>query len=387
MAGRWQANDRRTTAGHTGLDSVRPTVRGIVAIACLVALGVIEILSRRPGLYPFLVVLALPLFAAPVLTRSRRRRAAGARVRTIVTPPLVALGEPCELAVQLYNESDHTLPPLSLDWPPDHFGSRTSTPLRQLLAADPGRLIRWTPLGAGENSSMSLSLPTGRRGVFTIGPLRLWVHDPWGLLASPVATAAPVALVVHPIRAPSAVRASPSGVAGHATTTGARSVDTVDDDPGGELSGLRPYIPGDRLHLLSWPVEARYGALMVQQFRPQGNTLIRIVLDDRAGVHRRSAFERALSMLHALASEAIESCSDVEITTLSGGRALIAPTPDGIVDLLRFLARVAPRSLPAMGNEGAGQSIPPRAATIVTTATARATLPRLPDDFSVVATE
>jgi uncharacterized protein (DUF58 family) len=387
MAGSRQADDRRATADRSGLASARPTLRGIVALACLVILGVVETLSGRSGLYPFLVVVALPLCAAPVLVRSRGRRAVGAQVRTIVTPPLVAVGESCELAVQLYNESDRTLPPLNLDWPPDHFRSGTSVPVHQLLAVDPGRLIRWAPLGAGGNSSTSLTLPTARRGVFTVGPLRLWVHDPFGLLASPVAAAAPVTLVVHPLRAPSSLRVLPSDVADHATTTGVRTVDTVDDDPGGELSGLRPYVPGDRLHLLSWPVEARYGALMVQQFRPEGNALIRIVLDDRAGVHRRQAFERALSILHALASEAIESSLDVEITTLSGERARLVSTPEGIVDLLSFLARVVPRPLRAMGNEAAWQSIPPRAATIVTTATARATLPRLPDDLSVVVLE
>jgi uncharacterized protein (DUF58 family) len=292
--------------------------------------------------------------------------------------------------VELYNESDRTLPPLNLDWPPDHFGSSSSPPLHQMLAADAGRLIRWTPLGAGKSSSASLALPTGRRGIFTIGPLRLWVRDPFGLLASPVAAAAPVALVVHPLRAPSslsALSASISDVADNDTTTGARTVDTGDDDPGGELSGLRPYIPGDRLHLLSWPVEARYGALMVQQFRPEGNALIRIVLDDRAGVHRRPAFERALSVLQALATEAIGSSLAVEITTLSGRRARLEPTPEGIVDLSSFLARLAPRPLPVVGNEGAWQSIPPKGTTIVTTATARATLPRLPDDLTVVVLE
>jgi uncharacterized protein (DUF58 family) len=332
-------------------------------------------------------VFALPLIAAPVLVRARGRRALGAEVRAVVTPPLVGVGQPCKLAVQLYNEGDRTLPPLNLDWPLDHFGSTTSAPPRQILAADPGRLVRWMPLGAGKISSTSFVLPTGRRGIFTMGPLRLWVYDPVGLLASPVATAAPVALVVHPIRAPFSVMASPSGVADHATTTGIRTVDTVDDDPGGELSGLRPYVPGDRLHLLSWPVEARYGALMVQQFQPEGNSLIRIVLDDRPGVHRRRAFERTLSMLHALASEAIESSLDVEITTLSGGRTRLAPTPEGTVELLHFLARVAPRPLPDVGNEGAWLSIPPRAATIITTATARQTLPPLPDDLSLVVLE
>src|ERR1035437_1144443 len=77
---------------------------------------------------------------------------------------------------------------------------------RRILAADPAHLIRWKPLGAGQSSASTLTLPTGRRGVFTIGPLHLWVHDPFGLFALPVATAAPVMLVVHPLCAPSAVR-------------------------------------------------------------------------------------------------------------------------------------------------------------------------------------
>jgi hypothetical protein len=240
------------------------------------------------GLVPFHRGVRPPLFAAPVLVRSRGRRALGARVRAPSSHRRwLAWVNRARSPSSCTTRATDTLPPLNLDWPLDHFGSGTRAPRHRMLAGDPGRLVRWMALGAGQTSATGLALPTGRRGVFSIGPLRLWVHDPFGLLASPVVTAAPVALVVHPPSAPSSVRALPSDVADHLTATGIRGTDTADDDPGGELSGLRPYVPGDRLHLLSWPVEARYGALMVQQFRPEGNALIRIVLDDRAGVHRR----------------------------------------------------------------------------------------------------
>ena len=76
------------------------------------------------------------------------------------------------------------------------------------------------------------------------------------------------------------------------------SMSTLDSGPGnglGELEGLRPYVAGDRLSLLHWPAKIRYGTWFVRQFEGEGTATVSIVLDDRAGVHRRIDFERLVS--------------------------------------------------------------------------------------------
>jgi hypothetical protein len=376
------------------IPSLRPTARGAAALVVLIALGVAEAVTGRSGLLPLVVVVGLPLVAGPVLVAARSRRAAAAQVRAMVSPPLAAVGGRSELIVQLANEGTTALPPLSLDAPADHWATedraRKAQPRSpalarwrdQMLAPDPGRLIRWGPLAGDGSSASALSLPTSRRGVFVIGPLRAWVHDPFGLCAATVALAPAVTLVVHP--PPSATAPSLPPVPHRLTAFGGGTGDTDQDDPGGELSGLRSYVAGDRLHLLSWPVEARYGTLMVQQFRPEGQARIGLVLDDRAGVHRQAAFESALSMIHALAAAAADHALDVEITTLSGRHVVVAATPEGRVELLTFLARAQPHSV-APGRVAA--AAPPAASAVVTTSTARATLPFWPGALSVVEAE
>jgi uncharacterized protein (DUF58 family) len=375
--------------------TIRPTARGAAAVAVLVALVVAAAITGRSGLLPFIVLVALPLAVAPAFTHRRARRASRAQVRAMVSPPLTPVGGPSELIVQLANEGEGRTPPVGLEAPADHWAIGTTASPRQRrsnvlarvrgrgLAADPGRLMRWSALRAGGSSTATVPLPTSRRGVFVIGPLRAWVHDPFGLCAVPVAVAPAVTLVVYPARAASVTSqpVPPVHDRHHAFGGGVGVVDQ--DDPGGELSGLRPYVPGDRLHLLSWPVEARYGTLMVQQFRPEGQARIGLLLDDRAGVHRRAAFEAALSVLHELVLDAADQTVDVEIATLSGHHVLVTPTPEGKVEFLTFLAQARPHSVPAGSVRHRAHHA---AGTVITTDTAQASLP-LPGNVAVVVVE
>ena len=210
------------------------------------------------------------------------------------------------------------------------------------LATDVGRLIRWDRIVSDTGASSTVALPTRRRGVFTIGPLRLWVHDPFALFGLTVAVARPVTLVVHPSvvagMASPAVRPGSSGSRQFSDgSLGART-----DDPGGEWTGLRPYAPGDRLHLLSWQAEARFGALLVHDFRPDSEDVVTILFDDRAGVHRRPAFEKALGAVIGLVSAAEGPATDYDVSTLSGRRVRGSTTPDGLVALLTVLAETQP---------------------------------------------
>jgi uncharacterized protein (DUF58 family) len=159
------------------------------------------------------------------------------------------------------------------------------------------------------------------------------------------------------------------------------------DDPAGEWSGLRPYVPGDRLHLLSWPAEALYGALLVHEFRPDAKARLRIVLDDRAGVHRRRAFEEALSVIHAFLVNSAPHSFEFELATLSGNQSIGSSSPDGMVELLTFLARAQPRKGPAGARRATPERVLVGASVVVTTSTALPTLPPSPGEPSVVVIE
>jgi uncharacterized protein (DUF58 family) len=354
----------------------------VVAVA--LAVGLVEVFIDRPGLLPFVVLVGLPLVVAPVWVLARGRRAMAVQAQTMVVPPLVAVGGHCELLIHVANEAESTSPPFGLERPTDHSraayaGAGEPGRSGRLLAPSPSRLIRWGPLVAAQGGSTTHTVPTGHRGIFIIGPLALWVHDPFGLLAQRVAVAPAVRVVVHPIRALSTPSLSLRGDSGPLAPSRDGSHEARhDDDPGGELSGLRPHAPGDRLHLLSWPVEARYGTLMVHEFRPDGGAPIRLVFDDRAGVHRKAAFEESLAILYALVEREGARSRDVEIVTLTGGLLRVPPTPEGMVELLTFLAGTRPSRVSASFPLLRGSS------TVVTTTTARGSLPATPGALSVI---
>ena len=380
-------HEAQRRAGITGL---RPTRRGVAVVLVAIILLAVALSTGDSTLLLVLAAVALPLVMSPVVVLARASRAAGIEIHMMVTPPLVPIGAPCGLLVQLSHTGGADLPPLGLDRPSDHWNVGASTarpptrpaPPRVALAADVSRLIRWDRIDSDTSASSTVALPTGRRGVFMIGPLRLWVHDPFAFCGLAVATVRPVTLVVHPglvaDAAPPAVRPGWSGSTQF--RDGPAGVHT--DDPGGEWSGLRPYEPGDRLHLLSWQAEARFGALLVHDFRPDSEELVTIVLDDRAGVHRRHAFEEALGAVLGLATAGAGHSTCYDVSTLSGRRVRDSTTPDGLVALLTFLAEARPTHSSARATAPA---LPlPAGALVVTTPTAAATLPSAFDQGSVV---
>jgi len=148
-----------------------------------------------------------------------------------------------------------------------------------------------------------------------------------------------VVAVVHPVPLP--LTDLDVGVA--ASLVGSTST----PDPGsgnglGELEGLRPYVAGDRLSLLHWPAKVRYGTWFVRQFDGEGTATVSIVLDDRAGVHRRVEFERLVSATLWSVLETTRSPRAVRLTTLAGRAYSFAPTEQGRSDARLVLAGLQP---------------------------------------------
>jgi uncharacterized protein (DUF58 family) len=387
------APPRHDPYGRSGITRLRPTWRGVSVAALAFTLVAVEVITGDSALLLVLVVVALPLVVAPVVVLWRARQAAGSEIHLMVDPPLVPVGAPSDLLVHLVPLGNAAFPPWSLErpsahrraGPPDPPGPVEPAPSRGMLAPDTGRLIRSDRVGSDARASSTVPLPTRRRGVFTVGPLRLWVHDPFALFGLTVATARPVLLVVHPRAVvgltPPSVRPDTSGSTQF--SDGPAGVHT--DDPGGEWSGLRPYEPGDRLHLLSWQAEARSGALLVHDFRPDSEEVVAIVFDDRAGVHRSDAFEKALGFVYGLASSAEGPATEYDVSTLSGRRVHGSTTPEGLVAVSTFLAEVQPTRSSRVAASPA--SALPSDALLITTPTAAGSLPPSLDPSSVVVVE
>lgn len=138
-------------------------------------------------------------------------------------------------------------------------------------------------LRPGKDTTARYDVPTTRRGVVPVGPLRVTRRDPLGLvsLSRPYGETVPV--WVHP-------RVHPLNV----MPTGAgRSLDgQVDSVPHGSITfdSLREYVVGDELRRVHWRTSARVGELMVRENVDTSLPRLVVLLDNRAVAHpQRSA--------------------------------------------------------------------------------------------------
>ena len=105
-----------------GITRLRPTWRGVSVAVVALTLARSCSWSREIRLscscwWSWRFPWSSPL----VVVLGRAHRAAGAEIHMMVTPPLVPVGAPCDLLVQLTHSGGADLPPVSLDRPSDHW--------------------------------------------------------------------------------------------------------------------------------------------------------------------------------------------------------------------------------------------------------------------------
>ena len=373
---------RRPASGRRGLRNFAPlpTRRGLGLLAVAVVLLVVTIVTDTPDLVPLVVALGLPLVVAPVSASIRAARArSGVTVGALADPPVSAVGSDVIVRFRVANRTTRRAPALGLPaplprWRPWQAGAArgpAAAGRRRLLV--PAHLLSLPAVRARSAEEQAGAVPSSRRGVFVLPTGRAWVLDAFGLCGVPGPTVPAVTVVLHP--RPDAGAGWPWGTRGDAGHDAA----TVDPGPGrdgpGDLVGIRPYEPGDRLSLIHWPARARFGAWFVRQFAPELGPEWRLVLDDRAGVHRRADFERMLGTAQGLVEHCWREGRAVELRTLSGRSARLAPVPGGLEQAQVLLATLLP---------GAGGADPGTAGgTVLTTATGARTLPAVVDRIVV----
>jgi uncharacterized protein (DUF58 family) len=221
-------------------------------------------------------------------------------------------------------------------------------------------------------------VPTARRGVFVLPPRAVWSRDPFGLFAATALSLPAVTVVVHPAPAPDADCGRAVDAGGpHRAALAAATTNPATRDGLGDLIGLRPYVPGDRLSLLHWPARARYGTWFVRQFGTEDPTAGCLVIDDRAAVHRRRDFERLLGVALALVERAGARGETVALETVTGRTFTFLPTPAGLEQARWALAAIQPRRHGPQPGSLRGM--------VLTTATGSRTLVGIPPDRLVVA--
>jgi uncharacterized protein (DUF58 family) len=186
----------------------------------------------------------------------------------------------------------------------------------------PNVLSRVLSLEARSSVTVQYTLRGRRRGLHTIGPLRLITGDVYGLARREWLLPAVHTLVVYPrLLAAQHLRLPALLLFGDM-----RSRRPFLGDPT-RVTGIRPYSPGDPPHDIHWRATAATGTLQVKQYQPSTTLQISLFLDLRRGTYQLpeapATAEFAISVAATIAQWLIEQRQEVGLIT--NGKVLLSP--------------------------------------------------------------
>jgi uncharacterized protein (DUF58 family) len=204
----------------------------------------------------------------------------------------VVVGEEATGVVTVTNPSRRRLPGLKVEIP-------VGNGLAEL--AIPG-------LARGAVAQHAFAIPTTRRGVLSVGPVRTVRADPIGLVRRELFWTDSTDLFVHP-----------RTVAIPSTSTGL--IRDLEGSPTRDLSNsdvsfhaLREYLPGDERRNIHWKSTAKTGVYMVRQFEETRRSHLVIALSlASADYANEEEFEMAVSVAGSLGTRAIRDARTVSV--------------------------------------------------------------------------
>lgn len=203
------------------------------------------------------------------------------------------------------------------------------------------------------------AIPAKRRGVITVGPVRMVRSDGLGLLRRVRDLAEPLEMIIHPVT----VRIPFDATGFHSDIEGVITAKLSSSDVA--FHALREYVPGDDRRNVHWPTTARTGTLVVRQFEETRRSHHVMVLDSAAESWRESDFELGVSIAASLVLAGVRESRQVSFATSSGWvnthSALRMMDQVSLVDLEKRVSGLAERV-----NEVVAQCPGVSALTIVT---------------------
>lgn len=204
----------------------------------------------------------------------------------------VSVGEPASGVITISNPTRRTL-----------LGVTIEVPVGRGLAE-----MAMPSLARGAVFSHEFAIPTTRRGVLDVGPVRTVRADPIGLVRRELMWTESQQLFIHPktIGVPS-------------TTTG--FIRDLEGNPTRQISNsdvsfhaLRDYVPGDERRFIHWKSTAKTGTYMVRQFEETRRSHLVIALSLASSDYANDEeFELAVSVAGSLGVRAIRDARTVSV--------------------------------------------------------------------------
>jgi len=236
------------------------------------AATILLLLGGAIGHVPVAVVLGLVVGVVEIGQVVWRRRGLGRvdYVRHLDTDR-VAWGDEVGLTIEVWNRTGLPLPWLRADDEPAHGISVRDLPLVEVERTNVLRNV-WS-LAPSERVFRHLRLVTDRRGVFTIGPVRLAGGDLFARPATEDEREEIDRFIVRPrvVAAPELARPDRWGEVDRARSG-------LSEDPS-RFAGIRPWVPGDSIRRIHPRASARLRQPMSKRFEPSRERDVLIALD------------------------------------------------------------------------------------------------------------
>lgn len=280
-----------------------PFGRGVLVV------GVVAwVVGARFGWREFLVIAGACVVAVAIAAAFTVGRV-DLRVDIELVPPRLRAGQTASVGVVVTNVATRRMLPVRLELPIGNAVAPINVPF----------------LGAGGTSEDTVVIPTTRRGVVVVGPVRSVRGDPLGLMRREVQWSQAHQLFVHP------ETVSLTGIASGwlRDLEGRPTSDTSPSDV--SFHTLREYVPGDDRRHVHWRTSARIGKLMVRQFIDNRRSHLGVVLDTNPSSYADAdEFELTVSMAASLGLRAL--ADGQELSCVAGNRGVGSHTGQALLD-------------------------------------------------------
>lgn len=297
----------------------RPTIPLTAAGVLVVALGIAGYIGGWQLGWVELMVLAAgcllaALVAVPFVVGQMRLD-----VERILDPPRVMVGERAVAVLDVRNPASGRIRPRIIEDAVDDRYVRIEVP----------------GLAGGATHETVYALPTGTRGVVTVGPAVIARQDPLQLMRREVCHADVQTFWVHPRYVP--LPPLPVGFAKDLEGP------TSETSPAGDVAfhALREYQLGDDFRHIHWMSTARANKPMVRHYVDNRRPQLLVVVDDRSRVLADDRFEVAMEITASLAVSSLLHQEPLAIWT-TGGPTLGRSRPGARDDVLDRLAALSP---------------------------------------------